>query len=103
MNYFRITGFNPKENYCFIIDSNGRFEKLWQFSSYLLNKGLKVLSACSEENIVDLNITKASPDTDNLILRATAKGMPQHGTHEIDGVIYKTIMVADKRYIDNRQ
>ena len=35
-NYFRITGYYPEQDFCFIIDSNGMFEKLWQFSSYLI-------------------------------------------------------------------
>ena len=34
-NYFRITAYHPAKNVCAIFDSNGRFEKLWQFSSYL--------------------------------------------------------------------
>ena len=42
-NYFRITGYWPENDCCFIIDSNGMFEKLWQFSSDLIQKGLKVL------------------------------------------------------------
>lgn len=33
-NYFRITGYWPESDICFIIDSNGMFEKLWQFSSF---------------------------------------------------------------------
>ena len=41
--YFRITGYHPSDNYCFIMDSNGMFEKMWQFSSFLIQKGLKVL------------------------------------------------------------
>ena len=42
-NYYRITGYCEKEDFCFIMDCYGMFEKLWQFSSYLLQKGLKVL------------------------------------------------------------
>ena len=35
-NYFRITGYDEKDDFCFIIDSNGMFEKLWQFSAFLV-------------------------------------------------------------------
>ena len=42
-NYYRITGYCESEDFCFIMDCYGMFEKLWQFSSYLLQKGLKVL------------------------------------------------------------
>lgn len=31
-NYFRITAYNPNEDVGMIVDSNGKFEKLWQFS-----------------------------------------------------------------------
>ena len=42
-NYFRITAYHPAKNICAIFDSNGRFEKLWQFSSYLVRKGFKIV------------------------------------------------------------
>lgn len=32
-NYFRITAYSPAENIGMIVDSNGKFEKVWQFSS----------------------------------------------------------------------
>ena len=43
MNYFRITGYNQKGNYCFIMDCNGMFEQLWQFSKYLLDSDMDVI------------------------------------------------------------
>ena len=38
-NYFRITAYHPTKDICAIFDSNGRFEKLWQFSAYLVQNG----------------------------------------------------------------
>lgn len=35
-NYFRITGYCEQEDFCFILDCNGCYEKLWQFSSMLV-------------------------------------------------------------------
>ena len=32
-NYFRITAYSPAEDVGMIVDSNGRHEKLWQFSA----------------------------------------------------------------------
>ena len=61
MNYYRITGYCPENDFCFIVDSNGMFEKLWQFSSLLIQKGLKVLEVSSLEKIIDINI-KPSPE-----------------------------------------
>ena len=43
MNYFRITGYCPEDDFCFILDSFGKYEKLWQFSALLIQKGLKTI------------------------------------------------------------
>jgi len=42
-NYYRIKGYDPKHDFTFILDSHGMFEKKWQFSSFLIQRGLKVL------------------------------------------------------------
>ena len=47
---FRITAYHPTKDISVIIDSHGRFEKLWQFSSHLLTKGFKVLEVEKLEN-----------------------------------------------------
>lgn len=101
-NYFRITGYNEKEDFCFILDCYGLCEKLWQFSSALVEKGLNVLEAGNDEKFLDVNIPKAQIDTEHFILRANAKGKPEYITQEIDGTKYKAIKVADKIYIPNK-
>ena len=50
-NYFRITGYWPKENLTFIVDSNGMFEKLWQFSAYLVSKGIDIKEVSKNETL----------------------------------------------------
>ena len=100
-NYFRITGYYPEHDFCFIIDSNGMFEKLWQFSSYLINKGLKVLEVNKLENIIDINIEPAEEDNNHIFLRATADGKPEYIDQIINGNTHKAIKVADKLYISN--
>lgn len=68
-NYFRITGYDPKNNFSFILDSHGMFEKKWQFSSYLVQRGLKIL------DVADLDNTDNLPeDKEHLFLRASASG-----------------------------
>ena len=87
-NYFRITAYHPAENLSAIFDSNGRFEKLWQFSSFLVQKGFKIVEVGSDEKFCEGNIPKVPEDT-SLILRACAKGKPKkygiiieiHGKH----------------------
>lgn len=100
-NYFRITGYSPQNNFSFIIDCNGMFEKMWQFSSMLIQKGLKVIEVSNDEKFIDINIEKAEQDSNNLILRATADGKPEYIDQTVNGVTYKAIKVADKVYIAN--
>ena len=101
-NYFRITGYNEKDNYCFIVDSNGMFEKLWQFSAFLVQKGLKIIEVSKLENVIDINIKKAEIDNEHIILRAIADGKPEYVSQTINGSTYKAIKVADKIYIPNK-
>ena len=75
-NYFRITGYYPQADVCFIIDSFGKFNELYDFSSYLIDKGIKVVKARPEGRFDYGNIPKAPPDTGYLILRACNKGQP---------------------------
>ncbi len=101
-NYYRITGYCEKKDFCFIIDCYGKFEKLWQFSSYLLQKGLKVLEVGNSEKFMDGNFERITEPTDKLILRATAHGKPEYTTQNIDGVTYKALEVDNKTYIPDR-
>jgi len=89
-NYFRITAYHPTEDISAIIDSNGMFEKLWQFSSYLIQKGFKVLEVGSDEKFRDVNIEKAEYDNEHIILRASSKGKPVYtdGKVEVEGKQY---------------
>lgn len=103
MDYFRITGYCPEHDFCFILDSNGKYEKLWEFSSLIIQKGLKVIEVSKEENMIDVNITKANVDNEHILLRANACGKPEIINQIIDGITYKAIKVADKIYIPNKE
>ena len=77
MNYYRITVYDPKLDYCAIIDAYGKFEKLWQFSAYLISKGYKVLEVGGKDKFLDGNIEPLpKPDEKILYIRATNKGKP---------------------------
>ena len=52
-NYFRITAYNEKENISIIIDSNGMFDKLWKFSSFLIQKEFKIIEVGNDESFID--------------------------------------------------
>ena len=101
-NYYRITGYCEKEDFCFIIDCYGMFEKLWQFSSYLLQKGLKVLEVGNADKFLDGNIDRIQENTDKMLLRANYDGKPEYLTQTIDGITYKSVKVADKIYIPDK-
>ena len=49
-NYFRITAYHPEQDLSAIFDSNGYFEKLWQFSAYLIQKGFKIIEVGMKRN-----------------------------------------------------
>ena len=98
-NYFRITGYNQKRNYCFIMDCNGMFEQLWQFSKYILDKGMQVVEVSKNDNFLDGNVNRLEYDAEHIIARATAKGKPENVIHEVNGIKYKAVKVADKIYI----
>ncbi len=101
-NYFRITGYSPTDDFCFIMVCYGFFEQMWQFSSHLVKKGLKVLEVSDAETFIDINIKKTQEDKEHLILRANAKGKPENITQEVNGIKYKAIKVASKIYIPDK-
>ena len=101
-NYFRITAYYPEDNFSLIIDSYGFFEKLWQFSSYLIQKGFKIIEVSNDEKFLDVNITKAQENNETLILRAIADEEPEYIQHQMNGYIYKAIRIGDKIYIPDK-
>ena len=60
-NYFRITAYHPVKNICAIFDSNGRFEKLWQFSAYLVQKGFKIVEVSARTINSSTGISRKHP------------------------------------------
>jgi hypothetical protein len=105
-NYFRITGYCEEKNCCFIMDVYGLYDKLWQFSAYLISKGLKVLEVGSDSKFLDIDgengITPIPPTPQKILLRANTIGKPAYLTKRIDGVSYKALKVADKIYIPDK-
>ena len=101
-NYFRITAYYEKEELSVIIDSNGMFEKLWQFSSYILQKGLKVLEISNADNFIDVNTELAEKDTQHVLLRAVCKGKPEYVTQTIKSITYKVVKEADMIYVPDK-
>ena len=89
-NYFRITAYHPAENLSAIFDSNGYFEKLWQFSAYLIQKGFKIIEVGNEEKFDEGDMPKAERDAVHIILRACCCGVPC--------IKNNLISIGDKKY-----
>lgn len=89
-NYFRITAYHPQKDICTIFDSNGRFEKLWQFSAYLVQKGFKIIAVGGDNKFNDGDFDRAPTEKDKIILRACAKGQPviNGSTVQVNGKCY---------------
>jgi len=89
-NYFRITAYYPAKNICAVFDSNGRFEKLWQFSAYLVQKGFKIVEVGGDDKFKDGDFNRAPVELDKIILRACAKGQPlvKDDRIEVNGKCY---------------
>ena len=97
-NYFRITAYHPEKDISVMLDSNGLFEKLWQFSSYLVQKGFKILEVGTNKNIIESNFPAIKEISNKIMLRAIDKGKP-----EIQEMTYqerpcKAITVYDNVY-----
>lgn len=92
-NYFRITAYHPAKNVCAVFDSNGRFEKLWQFSSYLIQKGFKIIEVGADDKFDYGDFDRAPAEQDKIILRACAKGQPnkENNIITVEGKSYTTV------------
>ena len=101
-NYYRITGYCEKDNFCFIMDSYGLFEKKWQFSADLIQRGLKIIEVSDDTQFLDGNISRLTEETDKYVLRANANGKPEYINKTIDGITYKAIQVGDSYYIPQK-
>lgn len=100
-NYFRITAYHPAENLSAIFDSNGYFEKLWQFSAYLIQKGFKIIEVGNEEKFDEGDMPKAERDTAHIILRSCTQGKSTNTALTKNGIAYKAITVENKTYISD--
>ena len=101
-NYFRITAYHPGEDYCFIVDSHGRFEKLWEFSSYLRNKGLRIREVNDDNTFLDGNMKRAKEHPEYLYIQSAQRGQPTKTMVTVDGKMYRAIEICGRRYIPDR-
>lgn len=99
-NYFRITAYNPENNIGFIADSYGKFEKIWQFSSYLIQHGCKIIEVNNSDNFLDYkNLPLLTKPSDKIIIRVFEEGRTNYLPRVIDGKNCRIVVMGDKQYI----
>lgn len=99
--YFRITAYWPEKNCSLIVDSNGMFERLWEFSAFLSDKGFTILEVSSAENMLDGNIDRVEEDKTKLIVQAIDMGRPIYTPYIFHGKERKGVQVDEKVYVPN--
>ena len=90
-NYFRITAYHPTEDISVIMDSNGMFEKLWQFSAFMVSKGFRIIEVGGEDKFDFGDMDRAEQNSNKVILRACNMGEPKRKDKEI--------MVGNRSYV----
>lgn len=96
--YFRITAYYPEKNFSVILDSNGMFEKLWMFSSYLVQRGFKILEVGTGENLIEGTFPTVSEASKKIFLRGINKGKPEIQEMTYQDRPCKAITLYDKIY-----
>lgn len=97
MEYYRITAYHSDKDISVILDSYGKFESLWDFSSLLVSHGFKVLSLSRAEVLVESTFPLIE-ESNKLAVRAIAKGMPTILEFEYNARKCRGITVEDKVY-----
>ena len=97
-NHFRITAYHPEKDISVILDSNGMFEKLWMFSSYLVQRGFKILEVGANDNIIECTFPTVKEVSNRIMLRAIDKGKPEIQEMTYQERPFNAIAIYDKIY-----
>lgn len=100
--YYRVTAYAESKDISAIFDAYGMFDKLWQFSAYLVANGFKIIEVGDSDKFLDGNIKRLEQPLDKIVLRACSKGMAHTVNLTIDGVNYRGVQVGDKAYVPNK-
>ena len=74
--YYRITAYHAPEGLSIIADSYGKFEKLWEFSAYLVERGFRIIAVDREQFFIDGTMPKVDAPSKKLMIRAVGKDEP---------------------------
>lgn len=101
-NYFRLTAYEPTHNITMILDSNGVFEKKWQFSAFVIQRGCHIVNITDDEQMIDVNCGKINYNPNQFRLMAYIEGTAEHIKYDLNSNTYNAIKVGDKIYIPEK-
>lgn len=96
--YIRITAYHPEHNISVILDSNGRFSELWEFSAYLVSKGFNIIEIGKDDNLIEESMASIKTPSNKLLLRGIGKGRPEISTMTYQERNCRIITVYDRLY-----
>ena len=98
--YYRITAYHAPEGLAIIVDSYGMFEKLWEFSKYLMEFGFRVIAVDREQYFVEGTLEKVKEQSPKLMIRAVGRDepatFPNMGYEDKTGII---VQLGDAAYL----
>lgn len=97
MEYYRITAYHSGKDISVILDSYGKFESLWDFSSFLVSHGFKILHLSRSNNFAEAGCPNIKP-SEKIAVRAISRGLPEVQELIFENRKCKAITVGDKIY-----
>ena len=98
--YYRITAYHAPEGFSIIADSYGKFEKLWEFSAYLVERGFRIIAVDREQFFIDGTMEKVDAPSDKLMIRTVSKDEPRRfpgtGYEDKTGIL---VQLGDAAYL----
>ncbi len=92
--YYRVTAYHRKNNISAVFDSYGKFEKLYEFSAFLVSKGFDIIAVSKYDKFKDGDFPKVSYDENHIYLRAAQRGKAEkvNGKVQIQSLSYPVAM-----------
>ena len=97
MEYYRITAYHMNEDISVILDSYGKFDSLWDYSSYLVSHGFKILYISRSDRFAEAGCPNIKPSK-KIAVRAIGRGLPIVEDMVFQNRKCKAITVGDKIY-----
>ena len=95
--YFRVVGYCEEKDFCFVLDSYGYCNEIWELSADLIRRKYRVPIATTQGNMLD----QYTRNTLRLFAYVVAQDM-QHKALALDGVRYKAVQVGDKVFVTDK-